>query len=195
MNGDIIRSSQSWALGTRPISYNNRRRTGRHTLPYTHTTPPTIKPYRAYPKSNQKVTRGISNHKRHKHPSHYALPAPPARPNLRHTAGDSQNHPVSTTSTITIPPDSSRYTRYQSEYQPAAGISHLDSSRWNVLLRGGIQRRAGARLVLLVAGTSGGVFFAVGPEAGDFQEHAEEGENAVRERAGGLVIWTGIRRE
>lgn len=47
--------------------------------------------------------------------------------------------------------------------------------------------------MFLVAGAGGGVFFAIGPEAGDFDEHAKEGENAVRKSAGGLAIWIGTR--
>ncbi len=47
--------------------------------------------------------------------------------------------------------------------------------------------------MFLVAGAGGGVFFAIGPEAGDFDEHAKESEDAVRKSAGGLVIWTDTR--
>lgn len=68
-----------------------------------------------------------------------------------------------------------------------AEINPLDSSGRNI--RGGIQGRAGARLVLLVAGAGSGVFLAIGPQAGDFNEHAEESEDAVRKSVEGLVIW------
>lgn len=52
----------------------------------------------------------------------------------------------------------------------------LDRSSRRSRLSGPIERSTGCT-VLLVRG--GGVFFAVGPEGGDFEEHAEEGEDAA----------------
>jgi hypothetical protein len=55
-----------------------------------------------------------------------------------------------------------------------------------MLLNWRIQRRPWTRLVLLDWGGGGGVFSVIGPEAGDFEEHAEEGEDA---RGFGVSDW------
>lgn len=58
---------------------------------------------------------------------------------------------------------------------PIVNYGYLDGPSWGGRLGGSIERWA--RAVLLVDGP-GVVFLAVGPEAGDFEEHGEEGEDA-----------------